>query len=42
MIKSKGLDPSILRHSEMWVAADEAILNNVYKKIQKTLFNVLD
>ncbi len=25
-------DPSILRHSEIWGAADEAVLNNVHKK----------
>jgi hypothetical protein len=25
-------DPSILRHSEIWVVADEAVLNNVHKK----------
>ncbi len=27
-----GLDPSILRHSGIWGAADEAVLNNVLKK----------
>ncbi len=33
---SKWFDPSILRHSEVWGAADEAVLNTVQrKKIQK-------
>ncbi len=29
---SPGFDPSILRHSGIWGAADEAVLNNVHKK----------
>ncbi len=34
-----GLDPSILRHSGIWGAAHEAVLNNVQKKkIQNTIF----
>jgi hypothetical protein len=32
---SPGFNPSILRHSGIWWAADEAVLNNVPKK-QKT------
>jgi hypothetical protein len=28
---SPGFDPSILRHSEIWGAADEAMLNTVHK-----------
>ncbi len=34
---SPGFDPSILRRSRIWGAADEAVLNNVYrnKKIYK-------
>ncbi len=31
-----GFDPSILRHSGIWGAADEAVLSIVHKKIQKT------
>jgi hypothetical protein len=27
-----GFDPSILRHSGIWGAADEAVVNNVYRK----------
>ncbi len=27
-----GFDPSILRHSEIWGEADEAVLNKVLKK----------
>ncbi len=27
-----GFDPSILRHSEIWGAADEALLNIIQKK----------
>ncbi len=30
---SPGFDPSILRHSGIWRAADEAVLNNVHKKM---------
>ncbi len=30
-----GSIPSILRHSEIWGAADEAVLNNVHKKKKK-------
>ncbi len=30
-----GFDPSILRHSGIWGAADEAVLNILHKKIQK-------
>ncbi len=30
--KSPGFDPSILRHSRISGAADEAVLNNVHKK----------
>ncbi len=34
--KSPGFDPSILRHSGIWGAADEAVLNKVHrKKIKK-------
>ncbi len=29
---SPGFNPSILRHSGIWGAADEAVLNNVHKK----------
>ncbi len=29
---SPGFDPSILRHSGIWGAADDAVLNNVHKK----------
>ncbi len=29
---SPGVDPSILRHSRIWGAADKAMLNNVHKK----------
>jgi hypothetical protein len=29
--QSPGFDPSILRHSVIWEAADEAVLNNVHK-----------
>ncbi len=29
---SPGFNPSILRHSEIWGAADEAVLNNVHNK----------
>ncbi len=29
---SLGFDPSILRHSGIWEAANEAVLNNVHKK----------
>ncbi len=29
---SPGFDPSILRHSGIWRAADEAVWNNVHKK----------
>ncbi len=32
---SPGFDPSILRHSGIWGAADEAVLNTVYKKNPK-------
>jgi hypothetical protein len=33
---SPGFDPSIFRHSGIWGAADEAVLNTVHrKKIQK-------
>ncbi len=31
---SPGFDASILRHSGIWGAADEAVLKNVHKKIQ--------
>ncbi len=27
-----GFDPSILRHSEIWGAVDEAVLNTVHRK----------
>jgi hypothetical protein len=42
---SPGLDPSILRHSGIWRAADEAVLNIAHKnknkiKINKTLFRL--
>jgi hypothetical protein len=30
--QSSGFDPSILRHSGIWGAADKAVLNNVLKK----------
>ncbi len=30
-----GFDPSIRRHSGIWGAADEAVLNTVWKKIKK-------
>ncbi len=30
--KSPGFGPSVFRHSEIWGAADEAVLNNVHKK----------
>ncbi len=30
---SPGFDPSIFRHRGIWGAADEAVLNNVHKKI---------
>jgi hypothetical protein len=32
---SPGFDPSILRHSGIWGAADETVLNTVQKKIEK-------
>ncbi len=32
---SPGFDPSILRHSEIWRAADEAVLNKVHLKKYK-------
>ncbi len=35
--KSPGFNPSILRHSRIWGAADEAVLNNVRKKINKKI-----
>jgi hypothetical protein len=40
---SAGFDPSLLRHSVIWGAADEAVLNNVHLKKIKTNspFNVL-
>ncbi len=38
---SHGLDLSILRHSGIWGVADEAALNNINKKIQKSSFNFL-
>ncbi len=31
--QQSGFDPSILRHSEIWGAADEAVLNKVHKMI---------
>ncbi len=31
---SSGFDPSILRHSGIWGAADEAVLNNVHNKTE--------
>jgi hypothetical protein len=31
-----GFDPSILRHSGIWGAADEAVLNNLHKKENKS------
>jgi hypothetical protein len=31
-----GFDPSILRHSGIWGATDEAVLNKVYIKIKKS------
>ncbi len=36
-----GFDPSILRHSGIWGAADEAVLNKVhtFKKSKKNLFS---
>jgi hypothetical protein len=36
-VNSPGVDPSILRHSGIWGAADEAVLNNVHKKTKKPL-----
>ncbi len=30
-----GFDPSVLRHSGIWGAADEVVLNIVHKKIQQ-------
>ena len=30
-----GLDPSILRHSGIWGATDDAVLNKVHRKIKK-------
>ncbi len=30
-LNSPGFDPSILRHSEIWGVADEAVLNKVHK-----------
>ncbi len=37
---SPGFDPSILRHSGIWGAADEAVLNTVYReKIKKNLLS---
>jgi len=35
---SSGFSPTNLRHSGIWVAAKEALLNNVIKKIQKFPF----
>jgi hypothetical protein len=35
---SPGFDPSILRHSGILGAADEAVLNNVHKKIKIKTF----
>ncbi len=39
---SPGFDPSVLRHSGIWGAADEAVLNNVHPKnpplIKETLW----
>ncbi len=32
---SLGFDPTIFRHSGIWGAADEAVLNNVHKNIKK-------
>ncbi len=36
-LPAMGFDPSILRHSGIWGAGDEAVLNNVHswKKIQE-------
>ncbi len=37
-MNSPGFDPNILRHSRIWGAADEAVLNKVHnKKSQKNL-----
>jgi hypothetical protein len=33
--QNTGFDPSILRHSGIWGAADEAVLNKVHKKPKK-------
>jgi hypothetical protein len=32
LLRGPGLDPSILRHSGVWGAADEAVLNKVLKR----------
>jgi hypothetical protein len=32
-------DPSILRHSAIYEAADEAVLNKVLEKIEKVVFS---
>ncbi len=34
-----GFDPSIRRHSGIWGAADEAVLNNVWKRINPPNIN---
>ncbi len=36
LCQSPGFDTSILRHSWIWAAADEAVLNNVNKNKNKT------
>ncbi len=36
-----GFDPSIRRHSGFWGAADEAVLNIVYKKIKKSFQKII-